>query len=100
MIFSSFHALFLPSSRPTRALILGLVLCAPSTVVSVACSGGEASNAVQPAAAGRGNQAAVVPVAVDSHRGRPDREKAASGNHKAVNYWKDSVFYRRNGASG
>ncbi len=59
-------------SRPTRLmrfsrlLILGLVLCAPSTVVFVACSGGEASNAVH---GGRGravNEAAVVPVAVGS----------------------------------
>ena len=62
----------MPRSRPTRLmhlsrlLILGLVLGAPSTVVFVACSGGEASNAVQPVAAGRGNQAAVVPVAVGS----------------------------------
>ena len=50
--------------RLSRLLILALVLCAPSAFVFVACSGGEASNAVQPAAAGRGNQAAVVPVAV------------------------------------
>jgi multidrug efflux system membrane fusion protein len=50
--------------RLSTLLILSLLLAVPSAFV--ACSGGEASNTAQPPGGGRGNQAAVVPVAVAS----------------------------------